>query len=233
MNNYKTFSLPCILFFIIILFTYSEIFFPTLILATNTKTQTTPKPQNKAQATTNNKNVKNNEPNYSKTLERILAKLDALKKEIDDIKIILNKKNSTNNPDEEGLPTKDKISYDTALSLLKSQNYAEAEIQFSEFLTNFPQSPYQKNALFWYAETFYQRKIYNKAAMNFLKSYQRFPKGEKAADSLLKGALSFGYLKKHKDACDLLEKLESEFPDREETSKKRSIEAKNKFGCKF
>lgn len=125
----------------------------------------------------------------------------------------------------------EKKSYDLALASLKDSKFEEAEQKFSVFIKNFPQSALQSKAYFWYGESFYKRNIFDKAAISYLKGYKQDPKGSKAADSLLKLALSLGSLKKKQDACAMLSKLESEYPNRSADSVKKAKDAKIKFGC--
>lgn len=125
----------------------------------------------------------------------------------------------------------EKAQYDTALAALKDSKFEEAEKLFDEFIKKYPSSNLQSNATFWYGETFYRRNLYNKAAINYLHSYKQYPKGSKAADSLLKLAYALSALNKRKEACSMLEKLDTEFPDRPIASAKRSREAKEKFQC--
>ena len=127
---------------------------------------------------------------------------------------------------------KDKSDYDLALATLKEGKFDAAEKQFSDFITNHPSSRLQSNATFWYSETFYRRGIYDKAAINYLQSYKKYPTGSKAPDALLKLAYSLASLNKNKEACSMLDKLESEFPKRPISSIKRTSDAKNKFRCK-
>ncbi len=122
--------------------------------------------------------------------------------------------------------------YDTALSYLKDGKFDEAEQKFANFIQTQPKHKLRENALFWYAESFYRRNNFNQSAITYLKSYKEYPKGPKAADALLKLSLSLGNLNKSKEACSVLDKLDSEFPNRPENSLKRSVEAKNKFSCK-
>lgn len=126
----------------------------------------------------------------------------------------------------------EKKSYDLALAALKSGKLEQAEEQFSNFITLYPKSTLQSNAYFWHGETFFKRGMFEKAAISYLKGYKGSPKGVKAPDSLLKLALSLGELKKKPEACNMLLKLESEFPNRAATSIKRTKDAKIKFGCK-
>lgn len=131
----------------------------------------------------------------------------------------------------ESLVSEEKEKYDVALGLLKEGKLNDAEEKFAEFIAQFPNSSFQSNAHFWYAESFYQRSNFNQAAISYLKGYKSYPKGAKAADSLLKLAFSLSALNKNQEACSMLGKLESEFPNRPLSSIKRSNEAKSKFHC--
>lgn len=128
--------------------------------------------------------------------------------------------------------SKEKKLYDAALAALKDNRLEIAEEKFSSFMKDYPKSSMQSNAYFWYGETFFKRNMFDKAAINYLKGYKQYPKGSKAADSLLKLALSLGELKKKTEVCTMLAKLEAEFPSRPASSIKRAKDAKVKFGCK-
>ncbi len=143
-----------------------------------------------------------------------------------------NKSDFTDSNNAAGSFDKEKEDYDSALIALKNNDYIVAEEKFEQFITNYPKSSKLSNAYFWYGETFFRRNNFEKAAVNYLKGYKQFPKGEKAADSLLKLSLSLGSMKKTKEACIMLDKLDSEFKNRATASIKRSKEAKNKYGCR-
>ena len=126
---------------------------------------------------------------------------------------------------------KDKVDYDLALAALKDGDFTSAEQQFAQFIEKYPSSQLQSNATFWYGESFYRRNDFNKAAIHYLQSYKKYPKGSKAPDALLKLSYSLASLNKNKEACAMLTKLELEFPKRPESSIKRAQEAKSKFHC--
>ncbi|MFY9589402.1 tol-pal system protein YbgF [Rickettsia endosymbiont of Halotydeus destructor] len=127
----------------------------------------------------------------------------------------------------------DKQAYDLALASFKDGNFAEAEKKFAAFINTYPKSAVISNAYFWYGESFFKRKDFNKAAINYLKCYKESQKGPKSSDALLKLSLSLGELKKTQEACNILVKLDKEFPtNRSATSKKMAEDAKVKFGCK-
>jgi tol-pal system protein YbgF len=126
----------------------------------------------------------------------------------------------------------DKAEYDLALAALKEGRFGEAEQKFASFIANHPSSKLQSNATFWYAETFYRQGLFNKAAINYLQSYKRFPGGSKAPDALLKLSYALVSLNKNNEACSILEKLNKEFPERPIASIERAKEASSKFHCK-
>lgn len=128
--------------------------------------------------------------------------------------------------------TQEKKDYDAALIALKNKDYVLAEERFAYFIEHYEKSGKLSNAYFWYGETFFKQGNFEKAAVNYLKGYKNFPNGEKAPDSLLKLSLSLGSMKKTKEACIMLDKLDNEFKNRPEASIKRAKEAKNKYGCR-
>lgn len=113
----------------------------------------------------------------------------------------------------------------------------EAEEKFKNFIAKYKDSALIPNAHFWYGEIFFQRKDYNKAAVQYLKSYKtskekNITKNNKSPDALLKLASSLSELRKNKDACGMLDKLTQEFPKRTEEIIKKEREIRIKLGCK-
>lgn len=138
---------------------------------------------------------------------------------------------SENNVVAEDDADSEKKQYDRALIALKENNFNEAEERFSTFISKYPKSPLLSNAYFWYGEVFFRRGEFDQAALQYLKCYKQFPKSAKAADSLLKLAISLGEMKKIKESCAMLAKLSKEFKDRPAASIKRAKDAANKYGC--
>ncbi len=140
----------------------------------------------------------------------------------------LNKKLKDNNQDSSD---KQLNEYGLALQLLKSKKYLAAEEAFMKFIQNYPQSNLIGNAYFWYADSFYHRKIYNKALNFYLKSYKNFPYSIKAPDALLKAAITAGHMHKYKEVCSLLDKLDATFLKRSAHSIDLTKETRRKFKC--
>jgi tol-pal system protein YbgF len=146
--------------------------------------------------------------------------------------VISNEVTKSNEFSESTLSNPEGYLYDKAIIEFKKNNLVSAQKLFKNFIDKYPNSKLISNSYFWYAETFFKQNMFEIAAVNYLKGYQKSPKGAKAADSLLQGATSLGALKKTKDACGILSKLSTEFPNRAAVSIKRTKELKDKFGCK-
>lgn len=88
-------------------------------------------------------------------------------------------------------PSPSSATYDGAMALYKSRQYAESEKAFDAFLQANPNSPLAPNALYWKGETYYARALYPQAIFAFKEVQTRYPKHSKAPDSLLKTAMSY------------------------------------------
>jgi len=86
------------------------------------------------------------------------------------------------------------------------------------------------NAQYWLGETYYVQGDYRQAAQSFLKGYREYPKGRKAADSLLKLGLSLNRLGQKEQACAAFGQLGGQFPKAAEARKRAQTEAK-RAGC--
>lgn len=122
--------------------------------------------------------------------------------------------------------------YDIAIIEFKKNNFLTAQNLFKKFIDKYPNSHLISNAYFWYADTFFKQNKLEFAAINYLKGYHTAPKGAKALESLLQGAASLGALKKSKEACGILNKISTEFPNKSTAAIKRVKELSDKFGCK-
>lgn len=103
--------------------------------------------------------------------------------------------------------------YEYALSLmLKQQDFAKAESALSAFIDRYPKNKLTGNAHYWLGETYFVRKSYQDAAFAFAEGFQKFPKSNKAPDSLLKLGMSLDRLQKRKESCTAYSRLLGTFP---------------------
>lgn len=121
--------------------------------------------------------------------------------------------------------------YENAFSQLKSGNYGVAQRDFNGFLTAYPQHPLASNATYWLGETYYAQQKYDQASRIFAESYKKYPKGPKAADSLLKLGMSLGGSGKSKEACVSFKQLKKEFSASSSTAVRRADQEMTRLGC--
>jgi len=122
--------------------------------------------------------------------------------------------------------------YDYAFGLLQSGDFSRAEGALRKFLSAHPDHSLTANAQYWLAETYYVREMFNKAAVEFLKGYQRYPEAAKAPDNLLKLALSLSEIGSHKEACTTLDKLAKDFPKAPITIRRRGAAEWERLDCR-
>lgn len=122
--------------------------------------------------------------------------------------------------------------YNYAFKLLNQAKYPEAGASFAAFAQNYPKDPLIGNAYYWLGETYYVRRDYVKAADDFRQGYESMPAGPKAADNLLKLAMSLNALKKNKEACVVLKQIVVKFGNAG-NMKLRAEQEMNAIGCKY
>lgn len=121
--------------------------------------------------------------------------------------------------------------YNYAFGLLRQANYPAAEQALRAFIQRYPNDLLAANAQYWLGETYYVRKDYNNAAAVFAEGYQKYPKGGKAADNLLKLGMALGQLGQKTDACRALTRLDHDFPTAPVAFKDRVGDEKKNIGC--
>lgn len=121
--------------------------------------------------------------------------------------------------------------YENAFSQLKSGNYGVAQRDFNGFLSSHPDHPLASNATYWLGETYYAQQKYDQASRIFAESYKKYPKGPKAADSLLKLGMSLGGAGKSKEACVSFKQLKKEFASSANTAVRRADQEMSRLGC--
>jgi tol-pal system protein YbgF len=121
--------------------------------------------------------------------------------------------------------------YNYAFGLLRQADYPGAEQALRAFIQRYPNDPLAGNAQYWLGETYYVRKDYNNAAAVFAEGYQKYPKGGKAADNLLKLGMALGQLGQKADACHAFARLDRDFPTAPANVKERAGDEKKRLAC--
>ncbi len=123
--------------------------------------------------------------------------------------------------------------YDYAINLLlKQQDFAKAETAFKAFIADHPKDKLAGNAQYWLGETYYVRHDYQKAAFAFAEGIEKYAKGPKAPDSLLKLGMSLARLDRTQQACTAFSRLKESFPKASETVKHRAASEQQRLKCK-
>jgi tol-pal system protein YbgF len=121
--------------------------------------------------------------------------------------------------------------YNYAFGLLKQADYPGAEQALKAFVRQHPDDALAGNAQYWLGETYYARGRYAEAATAFAEGYKNYPKGAKAADVLLKLAMSLSRTNQKQNACVALAQLDRDFPNPGMPIKERAAAEKKRLGC--
>ena len=125
-----------------------------------------------------------------------------------------------------------RVKFEKAYALIKEQNYEKAENAFALFIKEYPNNPYTGNAYYWMGESFMLRKKYDKAAVNYLQSFSKFPKNDKADLSMLKLSSALNILGQKKESCSILAKLKAKKTSLSSTIQKLLEKDLKQSGCK-
>ena len=121
--------------------------------------------------------------------------------------------------------------YNFAFSLLRRADYTGAAQALRTFIQLYPNDALAGNAQYWLGETYYVREDFSNAAATFAEGYQKYPRGGKAADGLLKLGMALGQLGQRADACRALARLDRDFPSVPAPIKDRASDEKKRLGC--
>jgi tol-pal system protein YbgF len=121
--------------------------------------------------------------------------------------------------------------YNYAISLVRDDRYEDAEAAFTEFLQLHKDSDLAGNAQYWLGETFYVRGDFPNAASAFFEGYQNYPDSTKAADNLLKLAMTLGRMDQKEEACATFAQMDKQFSQIPTRLRQTADREKQKFGC--
>lgn len=110
------------------------------------------------------------------------------------------------------LPVEDQ--WRAAYALYTAKDYAKAEGAMTDFLAANPKAARASNAQYWLGRSYLAEDQFTQAAKAFLDGYKKYPKGERAPDSLVGLGNALTALKKPEQACTALNELQSVYGDR-------------------
>lgn len=119
-----------------------------------------------------------------------------------------------------------------AFDFLKQNDYAQGEKAMRAFADAHPNHPLTGNALFWLGQMYFVNKDYTKSAVSFAQSYEKFPDGSKAPESLQKLGVSLAQLNKKDEACTAFKQFQTQYPTAP-VATKQNVQAESvRLGCK-
>ncbi len=113
--------------------------------------------------------------------------------------------------------------YKDAYETLQKGNLEVARGKFEAFLKQYPNTELSDNAQFWIGETYYLKKDFEKAILEYEKAIVKYPEGDKIPAALFKQALAFLELGDKSNARNLLKRVLEKYPhsDQAEMAKKK------------
>ena len=107
--------------------------------------------------------------------------------------------------------------YKDAYETFQRGDLEAARKKFEAFLRQYPNTELSDNAQFWIGETYYLKKDFEKAILEYEKTIAKYPEGDKVPAAMFKQALAFLELGDRTNGRNLLKRLIERFPHSEQT----------------
>ena len=113
--------------------------------------------------------------------------------------------------------------YKEAYETLHRGDLEGARRKFEGFLKQYPNTELSDNTQFWIGETYYQKKDFERAILEYEKAIVKYPEGDKIPAALFKQALAFQELGDKTNARNLFKRVIEKYPhsDQAELAKKK------------
>jgi len=116
--------------------------------------------------------------------------------------------------------------YRDAYETFQRGDLEAARRKFETFLKQYPNTQLSDNAQFWIGETYYLKKDYEKAILEYEKAITKYPEGDKIPAALFKQGLAFLELGDKSSAKNLLRRVIERYPHSEQAEMaKKKLEA--------
>lgn len=105
------------------------------------------------------------------------------------------------------------VAYRAALRAFSERRFSDAVSGFEQFVQAHPDHPYADNAMYWRAEIDFTRRDYSGALARFSRLIERYPRGNKVPDALLRIGLCYERTGRRAQARRVFSRLRRQFPD--------------------
>jgi tol-pal system protein YbgF len=130
------------------------------------------------------------------------------------------------------LPGDEKAQLDAAMNVLYRGDYAGGAQALQSFVEQNPKSPYVSEAQYWLGEANYTQKAYREAATAYLTVVTKYPKSDKAPQSMVKLGMSLIAAGQKKDGCTTLGQVREMFPKANPSVLNMARMERERSGCK-
>jgi len=113
--------------------------------------------------------------------------------------------------------------FDRAMESFRNGELGQAILDFEEFVGKNPRHSLVPSAQFWIGEAYFRARDFENAASGYQKTVTLAPKGDKAADALLRLGLALRALKREDRAREAWGRLVRDFPDSEAAKRGRVL----------
>lgn len=121
--------------------------------------------------------------------------------------------------------------YNDAYALIRQGDYPGAQQGFASFVATWPSHPLAGNAQYWLGQSQYLQKDYKSAATSFAQAYQRFPKSQKAPESLKQLGFALSAQGRKPEACVTFTQLNTQFPQLPAALKQEVTREQTRLAC--
>ncbi len=111
--------------------------------------------------------------------------------------------------------------YKDAYETFQKGDLEGARRKFEAFLKQYPNTELSDNAQFWIGETYYLKKDFEKAILEYEKAIVKYPEGDKIPAALFKQALAFSELGDRTNTRNLLKRVIERYPQSDQADMAR------------
>ncbi|WP_421790375.1 tol-pal system protein YbgF [Hyphobacterium sp.] len=122
--------------------------------------------------------------------------------------------------------------YGQARAKLLDGDFAGAQEDFANFISDYPEDGLIDEAWFWLGETHFVQGEYSSAAEAYIASLREQRDGPVAPDALVRLASSLGALGRNDEACSTLARFSREFPSAGPNARARAERESLRAGCR-
>lgn len=113
--------------------------------------------------------------------------------------------------------------YASAMASFRSEEQAQAVLEFNELVDRFPQHPLASNSQYWVGEVYYRQRDFGQALVEFQKLVDGYPQSAQVPEALLKLGLCHRALKDTAAARESFERVVKGYPGTNAASQARTL----------